>query len=109
MSYRILCDEHVEPQTVRYLRRAGHGAMHVRDELALGVDDEEIAQVARKGEYAILTNDRGFLDPERYPDITVICYTDNRATAYELAAMIEELTEYYPNHRDLPRVIFLSE
>jgi hypothetical protein len=40
-------------------------------------------------ERALLTNDRGFLDAADYPDLTVRCYTDHRATAYELTAMVE--------------------
>lgn len=109
MSYRILCDEHVEPQTVRYLNRSGHDATHVRDELALGADDDAIARVAREHGYAILTNDRGFLDPAAYPNLTILCYPDNRASAYELAALIDELSQYYPTNGDLPRVTFLND
>jgi hypothetical protein len=55
----------------------------------------------------LLTNDRGFLDAADYPDLTVLCYTDNRASAYELTAMVAAATEYYPTQGDLPRVLFL--
>ena len=61
MTFRILCDEHVEPQTVRYLQRSGHEAVHVRDVRSLGVDDA-VATYAREHGYSVLTNDRGFLD-----------------------------------------------
>ena len=108
MTYRLFCDEHVEPQTVRYLERSGHEAVHVSDVLSLGIDDDAIAAYARDHGYAILTNDRGFLDDSRHPDVTVICYTDNRASAYDLAAMVEELSTYYPDQESLPRVTFLG-
>ncbi len=107
MSYRILCDEHVEPQTTRYLARAGHDAVHVQDVLSLGADDEDIASYANTEDRALLTNDRGFLEKATFPELTVLCYTDNRASAYELTGMIEELTEYYPDQESLPRVVFL--
>lgn len=107
MSYRILCDEHVAPQTTRYLNRSGHEAIHVQEALSLGVDDSDIATYAVAEERVLLTNDRGFLDLTEYPDLTVFCYTDNRASAYELTAMIETVTTYYPSQDDLPRVVFL--
>lgn len=81
MSYRILCDEHVAPQTTRYLNRSGHEAVHVQDALSLGVDDDDVAAYAVAENRALLTNDQGFLDPADYPDLTVLCYTNNRATA----------------------------
>lgn len=108
MRYRILCDEHVDPQAVRYLERSGHDAVHVREALTLGVEDEHVADYASTENRVLRTNDRGFLDEARYPAITVLCYVDNRATAYELTAMIEELTDYYPTQEALPRVLFLS-
>lgn len=107
MSYRILCDEHVAPQTTRYLNRSGHDALHVQDALSLGADDDEIAAYAVAENRALLTNDSGFLDSAAYPELTVLCYTDNKASAYELSAMIEALAEYYPDQSDLPRVQFL--
>ena len=107
MSYRILCDEHVEPQMVRYLERSGHTAVHVSDALSLGVDDEAVAEYAVDRDFVLLTNDRGFLDQSRYPDLTVFCHTDNEAEAYELSAMIEDLTTYYPTQEEIPRVVFL--
>ncbi|MFB6229108.1 MAG: DUF5615 family PIN-like protein [Halobacteriales archaeon] len=107
MSYRILCDEHVEPQTTRYLSRSGHDAVHVRETLSLGVDDDSIAAYAVAEDRVLLTNDRGFLDETEYPGISVLCYTNNQASAYDLNAMIVELAEYYPTQSDLPRVVFL--
>lgn len=108
MGYRILCDEHVEPQTIHYLSRGGHEAWHVQEVLSLGADDREVAAFAREKDAALLTNDRGFLDDEVYPDLSVLLYSDNRAQAYELAGMIDELTEYVPNQDNLPRVTYLN-
>lgn len=109
MTYRILCDENVDPQTVRYLERDGHEATHVEDTLSSSVDDAEVATYARENDYAILTNDTDFLDSAAFPDVRVLLYTDNRALAHELAAMVERLTTYYPSQSDLPREFYLSE
>jgi predicted nuclease of predicted toxin-antitoxin system len=109
MTYRILCDENVEPQTVRYLKRDGHEATHVRDALSLSVDDTEIVTYARENDSVILTNDTDFLDSAAFPDVTVLLYTNNRTPAHELAAMIGKLTRYYPSQDDLPREFYLTE
>ena len=61
MGYHILCDEHGEPETVDLLEDAGHDAVHVQGVLELGVDDSVLSEWARERDYAILTNDRGFL------------------------------------------------
>ncbi|WP_049901796.1 DUF5615 family PIN-like protein [Halococcus agarilyticus] len=103
MAYRVLCDENVDPQTVQYLGRDGHEAAHVGTALPLSVGDDEIAAHARENGYVVLTNDTDFLGPSVYPDVTVLLYTDHRASAHELAAMVSELTTYYPSQDDLPR------
>jgi predicted nuclease of predicted toxin-antitoxin system len=109
MAYRILCDENVDPHTVQYLEREGHEAIHVGEALALGVDDHEVAAYAHENEMVILTNDTDFLDPSLYPDQTVLFYTNNRIPAYELAALVTELTEYYPSQDDLPHELYISD
>jgi len=107
VGYHILCDEHVEPETVDLLEDDGHDAVHVQGVLELGVDDSALSEWAREHGYAILTNDRGFLKEKDHPGVTVLCYTDNRASAYELAEMVEELEAYFPTHDDLPDQCFL--
>jgi predicted nuclease of predicted toxin-antitoxin system len=109
MAYRILCDENVDPQTVRYLERDGHEATHVSDALSLSADDSEIATYARENDSVILTNDSDFLDSMLFPDVTVLLYTNNRAPAHELATLVAKLTEYYPSQDDLPREFYLTE
>ena len=108
-GYRVLCDENVDPQTVRYLERDGHDAEHVGDTVGLGTDDRIIAEYAVVFDRVLLTDDADFIDAERYPDIRVLLFTNNRVGAYELASMVERLTSYYPEQDDLPREFYLSE
>lgn len=110
MTYRIVCDENVAPQTATYLERDGHNAVHIRDlpSLGLGSTDPDIAVFAVEDDRAILTNDKDFLDTNQYPDQTILFYVNNRATAYELADMISRLQTYYPTQDDLPQQTFLS-
>jgi rRNA-processing protein FCF1 len=109
MTYRIICDEHVEKQTAEYLRREGHEAVHVEGTLGLSADDTDIGVYARENGRAVLTNDDDFLDEARFPEITVLYYPENERRAHELATMIAELPTYYPTQGDLPRVVFLTE
>lgn len=109
MGYRVLCDENVSPQTVRYLERGGHDAVHVREVLHLGVDDPSLARHARENGRVILTNDSDLLDDEDYPDVKVLYFPDNRLSAYELSTMVGRVSAFYPDQADLPRMVFLSE
>ncbi|MFB6228307.1 MAG: DUF5615 family PIN-like protein [Halobacteriales archaeon] len=53
----MLCDENVEPATVRELESADIRATHVTTAPGSGSSDEEIADYARSNEYMLLTND----------------------------------------------------
>ena len=80
MSYRILCDENAEPQVILHLEREGHEAVYAPDTLGKGATDAEIAEQARKNDRVVLTNDKDFLDTNRYPDVTVLYYSYNEAS-----------------------------
>ena len=108
MSFRIICDEHVEQQTVAYLKRDGHDAVHVETALSLSASDADIAAYAREHQRAVLTNDRNFLNIDSFPVITVLYYPDNERPAHELAAAIAEVASYHPSQADLPRTTFLT-
>ncbi|MDY7081684.1 MAG: DUF5615 family PIN-like protein [Halobacteria archaeon] len=108
MSYRILCDEHVEPQTVNHLENSGHTAEHVGDTVELSATDVELAEYARENGYIILTNDTDFLDDSMFPDTKVLYYSDNTCSAYELAQMVDERASYVPDQDNLQRVTFLN-
>lgn len=71
MHLRVLCDEHVPPQTAECIQKDGHEAAHVVDALGSGTDDPEIASYAVAEEYVLLTNDTDFLDASRFPRLTV--------------------------------------
>lgn len=109
MGDRVLCDEHVAPRTVEYLLNDGHDAVHVRDALDLGVDDSTVADLARRGEYLLLTNDADFLDEEHYPDVALLYYPNNRTEAYELASRVARLSSIVSDQDELPRIVFLTE
>jgi hypothetical protein len=107
MSYRVLCDENVEPATVGELEALGTRAAHVNTEPGSGSDDEEIVDYARENGYVILTNDDDFLG-DRFPGVKVLFYPDNDASAHEVAARVLEVQEYYPTPADLPDEYILA-
>lgn len=108
MAYRVLCDENVDPQVVRYLVKEGHVAAHVRDELGLGATDTGIAEHATGNSYVLLTNDSDFLDEEAYGDLKVLYFPDNGIPAYELASLVAKAHSLCPSQDDLPRKLFLT-
>lgn len=107
MSYRVLCDENVEPATVGELEAEGKTASHVNARPGRSSDDGEVARSARENGYAVLTNDADFLGCSE-PNLTVLYFPDNDATAHDLASRIVELQRYYPNQSSLPKEYFLS-
>jgi hypothetical protein len=108
MSYRVLCDENVEPATVGELEALGTRAAHVNTEPGSGSTDEEIADYARENDYVILTNDDDFLG-DRFPGVTILFYPDNDASAHEVVARVLELQEYYPTQEVLPDEYVLTD
>lgn len=109
MGYRILCDENVPPQTVRYLRKAGHDAVHVSEVLGSGTDDPSVAAYASERNRLVLTNDADFLDDEKYPEQTVLYYPNNRLRPYEIAELVSEIHSALPEQANLPREVFLGD
>ncbi|MCX2819409.1 DUF5615 family PIN-like protein [Haladaptatus sp. F3-133] len=108
MTYRVVCDENLEPQVVRYLGKQGHEAVYVPDVLEKGVSDAEIARYARGNSYAVLTNDTDFLDDDRFPELKVLYYGSLQDSAYEIAEAVDEAGEYFPEHESLPQVLWLD-
>lgn len=107
MSFRVCCDEHVPPRTVDYLEKDGHEAVHVRDVLEPGVDDDSIATFCTGSEYVLLTNDTDFLDSSTYPELSVLYYGNSDTPAYDLATAIAEVATYVNSTENLPRTTFL--
>ena len=95
MSYRVLCDENVEPATVGELEAEGNTATHVNNQPGVSSPDPEVAEYAGENLYVLLTNDDDFLGGT-FPEVTVLFFPDNRASAHQLTARIVELRRYYP-------------
>jgi len=109
MSYRVLCDENVEPATIGELEAEGVTATHVNNQPGQESTDEEIVAFARENDYVILTNDSDFLVPDLGDDVRVFYFPDNEASAHELTQRIVLLQNYYETQNDLPGEVYLTE
>jgi predicted nuclease of predicted toxin-antitoxin system len=109
MSYRILVDENIDPQTANLLQDQDHEAVHVEDTLGKGVDDPPIADYARENEYLVLTNDTDFLQPDRRRGLTILYCPENAMRAQRLASLVDTLAAIVPNSSDLPAVTWITE
>lgn len=102
MSFRIPCDENVEPATIGELEAQGKTATHVNNRPGPGSSDGEIVALAHAKEYAILTNDSDFLIPELAGEVPVFYFPDNEASAQELTDRIVFLQNYYDSQSPFP-------
>lgn len=66
-SVRIKTDENVGKQAVDLLRHAGHDVLTVRDQKLSGESDDKVYAVCRAERRVLLTLDRGFGEPLRFP------------------------------------------
>jgi hypothetical protein len=109
MSYRVLCDENVEPATIGEPEAEGKTATHVNNQPGQESTDEEIVAFARENDYVILTNDSDFLVPDLAGDVCVLYFPDNGASAHGLTQRIVFLQNYYDSQDELPDEIYLTE
>lgn len=108
MTVRFLCDEHVEPRATDELSARGITATHVTERPGSGASDEEVAAHARKTESVLLTNDADFLDPARFPDVTVFYYPENHLAAHRMADRVESVVRLVSTSSELPDRLFLT-
>lgn len=110
MTLRLLIDENVDPDTVSELRSRGHDAVAVRDadELGTGTLDGTIIEHAQRHGYAVVTGDKGFIEPANRSDVAVVFCQDDDLKPQEIGELIDELDEYVPSQADLSSVYHLK-
>jgi len=96
-EWRFLLDENIDPKTATYLEKEGIHAVHVRDVLWQGADDEEdVLPYAREHELIVVTSD--VKDFGRLPSDAhagVVLLYDDTMPAYQVAAGISTMTDAY--------------
>lgn len=109
MSYRLLCDENVDPAAVPALSERGFDAIHVTDRPGPSSPDRAVADTAIAEDRLLVTNDDDFLDQSRFPEVHVLYYPENRLSAHEVVERVGKLVSIVPDQGDLPREMFLTE
>lgn len=98
-DWRFLLDENIDPKVATYLEKEDIFAVHVRDSVGQGADDEEdVLPYARDNELIVVTSDLkdfGALSREAHAGV-VLLYDDTMA-AYRVASALITLVDAYPS------------
>lgn len=68
-----------------------------------------MSEYARENGYAVLTHDSHYLEPRLNEGIEVLYAPENELGPGELADLVDRLTGYVPDQRDLPDVTFVTD
>jgi predicted nuclease of predicted toxin-antitoxin system len=97
-EWRFLLDENIDPKVATYLDKENLSAIHVRDALGQGADDEDdILPYATERDLIVVTSDVtdfGTLPDEVHPGI-VLLY-DDTMPAYRVASALIAMVDAYP-------------
>ena len=98
-AWRFLLDENIDPKVGTYLDKEDLFAVHVRDTVGQGADDEaDILPYAREHDLVIVTSDVkdfGALPPERHAGIVLL--HDDTMLAYRIASALITMVDIYPS------------
>jgi hypothetical protein len=98
-EWAFLLDENIDPKVATYLAKEALDAVHVRDTLGQGADDEaDVLPHAREHDRIIVTSDvkdYGSLPPDSHAG--VILLYDDTMPAYRVAAALIALVDAYPD------------
>lgn len=98
-EWRFLLDENVDPKVATYLEKEDLSAVHVRDTLGQGADDEiDILPYVRDHDLVVVTSDVkdfGALPTDAHAGI-VLLY-DDTMPAYRVAAALITMVDAYPS------------
>lgn len=98
-EWRFLLDENIDPKVATYLEKEELFAVHVRDTLGQGADDEEdVLPYAHDHELVVVTSDLkdfGTLPSEAHAGI-VLLY-DDTMPAYRVASALITMVDAYPS------------
>lgn len=98
-GYRLLLDEHVDPEAAARLTDRGHDVKHVDtvSGLGKGATDLELAAYSLEMDRAIVTFDDDFvrgIAEDRYR--AVLFFEDESISARELTEIVHAMSEQYP-------------
>jgi len=98
-EWRFLLDENIDPKVATYLDKEDLFAVHVRDTLGQGADDEDdVLPYAREHALIVVTSDvTDFGDRPSEDHAGVILLYDDTMPAYRVASALITMVDAYPN------------
>jgi len=103
-DWRFLLDENVDPKAAAYLEKEGLFAVHVRDAVGLGADDEDdVLPYARNHDLVVVTSDVkdfGALPNEAHAGVVIV--HDDTMPAYRVASALIAMVDAYPGREAFP-------
>ena len=101
-EWRFLLDENIDPKVATYLDKAELFAVHVRDTVGQGADDQDdVLPYARERDLIVVTSDVtdfGALSNEVHAGIVLL--HDDTMPAYRVASALIAMVDIYPNRAD---------
>lgn len=98
-EWRFFLDENIDPKVATYLDKEDLFAVHVRDTLGQGADDEDdVLPYAREHDLIVVTSDVkdfGNLPSENHAGV-VLLY-DDTMPAYRVASALITMVDAYPS------------
>jgi predicted nuclease of predicted toxin-antitoxin system len=98
-EWRFLLDENIDPKVANYLEKENLFAVHVRDTVGQGADDEDdVLPFARENDLVVVTSDVkdfGALSAEAHTGV-VLLY-DDTMPAYQVASALLTMVDTYPS------------
>lgn len=103
-QWQFLLDENIDPKVATYLEKEDIVAVHVRDTLGQGADDEDdVLPHARQTNRIVVTSDVkdfGSLPTEKHSGIVLLF--DDTLPAYRVASGLIALVDAYPGRDVFP-------
>lgn len=98
-EWRFLLDENIDPKVATYLDKEHLFAVHVRDTLGQGADDEDdVLPYARKHDLIVVTSDvKDFGDLPSESHAGVVLLYDDTMPAYRVASALITMVDAYPS------------
>jgi predicted nuclease of predicted toxin-antitoxin system len=97
-EWQFLLDENVDPKVATYLEKEELFAVHVRDTLGQGADDEDdVIPYAREHDLVIVTSDvKDFGGLPTTDHAGVVLLYDDTMPAYRVASALLTMVDAYP-------------
>lgn len=101
-KWQFLLDENIDPKVATYLDKEDLFAVHVRDTVGQGADDEDdVLSYAREHDLIVVTSDVkdfGALPSEVHAGIVLL--HDDTMPAYHVASALITMVDTYPSRDD---------